>query len=71
MEEKYYIGTDLKFLINIEAEGFSMDDDDYEIELRCNNRTARVEKEDSVDRHNFDQLYQLSGPSAHRGTGVL
>ena len=37
------------------------------------------EKEDSVDRHNFDQLYQLSGPSAHRGgsqrahrgTGVL
>ena len=27
MEEKYYIGTDLKFLINIEAEGFSMDED--------------------------------------------
>lgn len=31
----YYVGTDLKFLISIEASGFSMDEDHYSIVLRC------------------------------------
>lgn len=28
-----YVGTDLKFALNIECEGFSMDEDDFEVVL--------------------------------------
>lgn len=35
MMNQYYIGTDLKFLFNIECSGFSMDEDEYEITLVC------------------------------------
>lgn len=68
MEEKYYIGTDLKFLINIEAEGFSMDSDDYEIELRCNSRSVTVHKEDIVED---GEDHYLCVDSTQFGSGML
>ena len=33
--DKCYIRTDLKWLINVECEGFDMDEDDFDVELRC------------------------------------
>lgn len=36
--DKFYIGTDLKFLFNITAAGFDMDRDSYEITLVCLDR---------------------------------
>ena len=29
----YYKGDEIKFAINLEAQGFSMDDDDFEVEV--------------------------------------
>lgn len=31
----YYIGTDLKFQITLEAEGFNQDEDEYYIDFYC------------------------------------
>lgn len=35
MEEKYYIGTDLKFQITVTADGFDQATDEYKVDLYC------------------------------------
>lgn len=47
--DKYWIGTDLKFAISIKANGFDMDDNDYEITLCCGSKRVPVAKSDIVD----------------------
>ena len=37
--DSFYIGSDLKFLIEITAEGFDQDADDYTIVLKCGSKT--------------------------------
>ena len=46
---KYYVGTDLKFAIDITAEGFDMFNDNYSIELVCGNKRVEVPKSSIVD----------------------
>lgn len=58
-QEKYYIGTDLKFALDITGEGFSMDDDDYEIELSCGNKKVPVSKQEVIDASDEDGYYLL------------
>ena len=31
--DNFYVGDEIKFALNIEAEGFSMDDDDFDVEV--------------------------------------
>ena len=47
-EERYYIGTDLKFAITITADGFDMASDDYACELLCGFKKVTVKKDDIV-----------------------
>ena len=47
-QESYYVGTDLKFELDITASGFDMAEDDYEITLVSNNRSYDVESKDIV-----------------------
>jgi hypothetical protein len=67
--DSYYVGTDLKFLISIEAQGFSMDLDDYKIVLRCKNVQKTVTKNDIVvdDQNN----HYLCVDSTQFGPGML
>lgn len=44
----YYIGTDLKFKIDIQAVGFDMDVNDYSIVLKCGNQRVAVSKSNVV-----------------------
>lgn len=66
MADSYYIGTDLKFFIQIEATGFSMDDDEYSIVLRCNGREV---KGDVVEGDNGE--HYLIVDSSQFGSGTL
>ena len=52
----FYIGNDLKFNIDISADGFDMDDDNYEILLRCGSKKVVVSKEDIVEDDNNHYL---------------
>lgn len=45
MAEGFYIGTDLKFKIDIKAEGFDMEFDDFSIMLKCGNDTLDLPDE--------------------------
>ena len=51
-KEGYYVGTDLKFAINITASGFNMNRDDYDIKIVCGNRTKTVTQDDIVEGDN-------------------
>lgn len=47
-----YIGTELKFAVDITADGFSMEDDDYEIVVSSGNRQQVITKgEVLIDEH--------------------
>lgn len=44
--EYAYLGTELKFLVEIEAEDFDMDLDDFEVEIIRGSKTLHFGKED-------------------------
>lgn len=69
MKDSYYIGTDLKFLINIEAQGFSMEDDDYTIMLKCRNQRVTLTKEDIIT--DGQDNHYLCVDSSQFGPGLL
>lgn len=43
---KIYLGTDLKFLIDIQCDGFSMADDRFEVKLSRGSKVLEFQKED-------------------------
>jgi len=43
----YYKGDEIKFAINLEAHGFSMDDDDFDIEVKSGNTSVKGYKDAS------------------------
>ena len=43
----YYKGDEIKFAINIEVPGFSMDDDDFDIEVKSGNTSVKGYKDAS------------------------
>lgn len=46
--ERYYIGMDLKYLLQVECEGFDMDEDDFDVELRCGDICCKCKDSDVV-----------------------
>lgn len=46
--DNYYIGTELKFRLEIQAEGFDMDDDDFTVTLICGQKKKVYAKGDLV-----------------------
>ena len=49
MNDSVYIGTDLKFFINVESSGFSQDSDDWYVVLMRGNREVKTyEKNDML-----------------------
>lgn len=47
-EEQYYIGSDLKFKVDITASGFDQDTDEYRIDLYCGSKKISFTNEDVV-----------------------
>ena len=56
-KDKYYVGTDLKFLLKIESPGFSQADDDYEVTLVCGDKRVVIPKSKIVE--GSDGYYML------------
>lgn len=49
MEERYYIGTDLKFKFTITAQGFNQATDEYKIDPYCGNAHIVVTQDDIIE----------------------
>lgn len=69
MNDTFYIGTDLKFLLDIQAEGFSMTDDDFSVTLTCANKSVELQKEDIAT--DGDGNYYLLVDTTQFGNGTL
>ena len=48
MEDRVLIGTELKYKVEIEASGFSMDENDFTVEVRRGTRSKLFEKPDMI-----------------------
>lgn len=64
-------GTDLKYLLKIEAEGFSMDDDDFKVILRNSFGTKKVEIEKSQMLKSGDDGYIFTFSTDDVGTNEI
>ena len=45
-QERAWVGTGLKFVITITAEGFDQEEDDFKVEFVCGRNTLEFSKED-------------------------
>jgi len=67
----FYKGTEIKFIINLEAEGFSMDDDDFDIEVVSPKSRVkgckRTPREDGPDVMIFKDADLVSSDSSSSG----
>ena len=68
-EENTYVGTDLKYALNIAAEGFNMDDDEFEVLLTCGQKQLLLRKEDLVVDEGGQ--YYVCFSSVDLGPGVV
>lgn len=64
-----YIGTELKFKVKIAAEGFSMDSDDFKIELVNGSKKLSFDKKDLV--HTSDGKWLVCFDSKDLGVGPV
>lgn len=68
-EEHAYIGTELKFILDITASGFSMVDDDFTVTLKRGSTQRTFAKNDLV-RDAEDNFY-VCFDSAEFGKGII
>lgn len=69
INDKIFVGTELKFKIEIEAEGFSMTDDDFNIVIQRRNVKKVFNKEDLVN--DGEGGYYVCFDSAEFGPGMV
>lgn len=65
-----YIGTDLKFAIDIQCEGFSMLEDNFYILLKNNMRKITITKDDLI-YDDQEQTWYLCFDSSELGVGDI
>ena len=68
IQDRAYIGTEMKFKVEITAAGFSMVDDDFTITLKRGTVTKTFEKSELV--YNQDGFF-LCFDTSEFGTGVV
>ena len=69
IHERAFVGTELKFLVEIEAGGFSMVDDDFTVTIKRGSKQHVFQKADLV-KDNEDKFY-VCFDSAEFGTGTI
>lgn len=67
--ERPFLGTELKYVIEIESPGFSMDSDDFEVILECGDSSLHIPKSDMVQDE--DGKWYLCFDTKSLGTGLL
>ena len=79
-KDKAYLGNKLKYLVNIQSDGFNMDEDDFEITLKRSGYTRTFQKSDLVVETYVDtsgetpverHLYYLCFDSEEFGKGLI
>ena len=59
MNEQIYIGTDIKVQVSIEASGFSMEDDDWDVSLKSGGKVLKTYSKADCMMDSDGQFYAL------------
>ena len=72
MDDKIIYGTTLKYLLEIQADGFDMTDDDFDVKLACQatGKTITLSKSDLVYDGDGDNWYVIFD-SREIGPGIV
>ena len=62
-----YQGTELKFTLNIQSEGFSMADDDFKVVIKNTKKSVTIPKADMILDENENYLFTVD--TGFMGTG--
>lgn len=68
-KDRIFVGTELKFKVDIQAGGFSMEDDDFTVTIRRRNQERVFHKEDMVI--DGEGGYYVCFDTAEFGTGII
>ena len=68
VDEGYYIGSDLKFQIDITATGFNQQEDDYTIDIYCGDSVLHYDQDDVISH---EGKFYLPVPTANLEPGML
>ena len=68
VNEGYYIGSDLKFQIDITATGFNQHEDNYDIDIYCGDSVLHYNQDDVISH---DGSFYLPVPTANLQPGML
>lgn len=69
INDKIFVGTELKFKIEIEAKGFSMETDDFNVVIKRRNQVKAYNKEDLVT--DGEGGYYVCFDTAEFGVGTI
>lgn len=70
MEDRVLIGTELKYKVEIEASGFSMDENDFTVEVRRGTKSKLFEKPDMIIHETESgNEYYVAFDTSELGTG--
>lgn len=69
INDKIFVGTELKFKIDIEAEGFSMEDDDFNVVIQRRNVKKVFNKEGLIK--DGEGNYYVCFDTAEFGVGTI
>lgn len=69
ISDKIFVGTELKFKIDIEAEGFSMENDDFNVVIQRRNVKKTFQKSDLVN--DGEGNYYVCFDTAEFGVGTI
>lgn len=67
--ERAFLGTELKFLVEITAGGFTMADDDFTVTIRRGSKQRVFQKSELIEDENHK--FYVCFDSAEFGTGVI
>ena len=62
LEDEAVLGTEKKYVLDIKSTGFDMEDDDFEVEIRCGLNTLRIGKSEMIK--------DFEGNTADLGVGL-
>ena len=70
-KNKPFAGTDLKYLLEIEAEGFSMQDNDFKIVIHTNRGNKEIKKEDMRLTEDEEFIFTVNTKELGAGEYIL
>lgn len=70
VEDECYLGTEKKYIINIESAGFDMEEDEFEVIIKRGSNVLTFTKEDLIQDRDEEENWYITFNTSDLGAGV-